>query len=202
MKFALISFLTIIPQLLVQSLGANVAFWHIYAGIEDFATVALNQMSTMASTGLLDKLDKVYYVVGGKFSQNFSFSMDSNQWVEQKFQRMLHPNASFYEVHTLSKLYEHCKFNANDRVLYFHNKGSYHNGTINMRWRKTLDCFVLNPHCLTALEGNNYDICGFRLSPFPHVHYSGNYWCVDILSLSRPGNVYLLSQVGYLQIRQ
>lgn len=57
-----------------------------------------------------------------------------------------------------------------------HTKGSYSPTQINIRLRRQLDCFVLNPQCLDALVRDDYDVCGYRASPWPHLHWPGNFW--------------------------
>jgi len=73
-------------------------------------------------------------------------------------------------------------------VLYFHDKGSFHQRHENEEFRKMLNCYVLNTHCLEALN-NNHDLCGWRISPVPNPHYSGNFWwarCSYINTLISP----------------
>lgn len=92
------------------------------------------------------------------------------------------------ETQTLNEVYKFCFMNPKSKVLYFHNKGSLNFNTMNTNFRRALDCFILNPQCIDALN-NGFDTCGWRLSPLPHIHYSGNYWwatCKHINKLIPP----------------
>jgi hypothetical protein len=60
-------------------------------------------------------------------------------------------------------------------------------------FRHFLDCYVLNPQCIDALE-EGFDTCGWRLSPLPSPHYSGNYWwarCEYVNNLISPASMVL-----------
>lgn len=92
------------------------------------------------------------------------------------------------ESQTLNEVFKFCFMNPTSKVVYFHNKGSLNFNVMNTNFRRALDCFILNPQCLDALN-NGFDTCGWRLSPLPHVHYSGNYWwatCKHINTLIPP----------------
>ncbi len=75
---------------------------------------------------------------------------------------------------TLSYLYDFCQHNPDSKVLYFHDKGSNNYRGENVFFRHFLDCYVLNPQCIDALN-EGFDTCGWRMSPLPNPHYSGNY---------------------------
>ena len=159
-----------------------VAFWHIYVRFNHFKSIVDEQLLMLQSSGLLDSLHEVYYFTVGlpKNKVDLSFS-------HSKIKHMDHFGRQGNELSTLKKLKQYCSVHIHDKVLYFHNKGSYHNSTENQNFRKALDCFVLNPHCIKALD--KHDTCGWRLSPIPHVHYSGNFWwatCKHINKLIDP----------------
>jgi hypothetical protein len=92
-------------------------------------------------------------------------------------------------MRTLSKLYEFCSSNPTYKVLYLHMKGGTNNELHNINSRKVLDAYTLNTGCIPALD-KGFDTCGFRLSPLPYIHYSGNFWwarCEYVSSLADPG---------------
>ncbi len=78
------------------------------------------------------------------------------------------------EMRTLSKLYNFCRANPTYKVLYFHMKGGSNPLLHNQQAREVLGAFTLNPSCIDALD--NFQTCGWRLSPVPYIHYSGNFW--------------------------
>jgi hypothetical protein len=136
----------------------------------------------LQSSRLLNLLHEVYYFTVGlpKYKVDLSFSHSKIKYID-------HFGRQGSELSTLKKLKEYCSVHIHDKVLYFHNKGSHHNSAENHNFRKVLDCFVLNPHCIEALD--KHDTCGLRLSPIPHVHYSGNFWwatCKHINKLIDP----------------
>eukprot|EP01036_Dinobryon_divergens_P025338 gene25338-33872_t len=77
-------------------------------------------------------------------------------------------------MRTLSKLYDFCKSNPSYKVLYFHMKGGSNPLLRNQQAREVLGAFTLNPSCIDALD--RFQTCGWRLSPVPYIHYSGNFW--------------------------
>jgi hypothetical protein len=105
---------------------------------------------------------------------------------ETKYVHVEHtPDGS--ELHTLERLHAYCKTRPKTKVLYFHNKGSLHSSDSNTNFRRALDCFNLNPSCIEALD--TYDTCGWRVSPHPMPHYSGNFFwatCTHISGLFDP----------------
>ena len=143
------------------------AFWHIYGqGTSNHTSIVLDQWQVISSSGLLEKLDKVYYMTVGA-SENLV-----KPWHE-KLHHLGH-SESGHEILTLKSLYTYCQNNLDSKVLYFHNKGSFNPSPKNTLFRQALDCYNLNPQCLRALD--KYDTCGLRLTPIPVMHYSGNYF--------------------------
>jgi hypothetical protein len=155
-------------------------FYNVYCEGESYDGIIKDQVKKMEESSLLDKMDIVYYATIGRNGANYSIP-------NPKFKHIQHFGDVGYEVQTLSLLYEFCKENSESKVLYFHNKGSFHDNWTNRRFRQYLDCFNLNPNCIDALE--THDTCGWRISPVPHPHYSGNFWwarCQHINKLVDP----------------
>ena len=209
-----------------------VGFYNMYIkNPEVYPEIVNDQLNLMEMTGLLKKLDVVYYLtIGGaheaipddikmKFDRlyplkNFrtttsnsssdrstaggttSFSSSSLQ--TRKFSKFVHLAAkydSMDETATLNYIYNFCQTHPKSKVLYFHNKGSFHYTSFNINFRQFLDCYVLNPHCLDAFEDDpSLDTCGWRFSVYPNPHYSGNYWwaqCSYINKLVHPASMVL-----------
>jgi hypothetical protein len=152
------------------------AFYNIYCEGPSYDGIVKDQITKMEMSGLMDKLDIVYYTTMGKDGSNYNIS-------NQKFKHAKHFGDVGLEIQTLSLLYQFCHENVKSKVLYFHNKGSLHNSPMNMKFREFLDCFNLNPHCIDALD--NHDICGWRLSPTPFPHFSGNFWWSTCKNINR-----------------
>eukprot|EP01039_Chlorochromonas_danica_P002176 gene2176-2374_t len=161
--------------------GKVIAFWHIFTGGTHFKSIVHAQAKAINDSGLYDHLDHIYYTVVGSTHQNVSLS--GNKY-------SLYKNHGRYgnEVQTLKLVYDYCQGHAkqssssgagagagsNVKILYFHNKGSFHPTPENRQLRQVLDCFVLSPDCLSVLD--DYDTCGMRFTPLPYLHYSGNFW--------------------------
>jgi hypothetical protein len=148
----------------------------------------------MKGSGLYDKIEKIYYgVVTGNNNPVYNINDDKykkiGSWIEG------------HEMLTLSHLYSFCKSNPSYKVLYYHTKGSLnYDSTANVKFRHVLNAFTLHPGCIDALN-QGYDICGFRLSPLPYIHYSGNFWwaqCKYINTLIDPGLMHHDSQLQQL----
>jgi hypothetical protein len=161
--------------------GQNVAFWHIYGNEKsNHHDIILDQWRVITSSGLINNLDKIYYTTIGTAS--------GIGHLHEKLYHWKHFSSGF-ETLTLKHMQQYCKNNTRANVLYFHNKGSFHPTQHNFRFRQALDCYNLNPHCLSALNSGQYDTCGLRISPIPHVHYSGNYFwatCKHVIKLPDP----------------
>ena len=106
--------------------------------------------------------------------------------------KLLHLHNSIPDVDeslTLAYLHNFCLTHPRSIVLYFHDKGSYHSSSLNVFFRNFLDCYVLNPNCLDTLLNSDLDTCGWRFTPVPNMHYSGNFWwakCSYVSKLVNP----------------
>lgn len=157
-----------------------VGFWNVFSSGPHFRQIVDEQRNIIISSGLLDKVDVINYLTWGIEGLNLTFP-------EEKFHHLIHQEHGS-ELDTLNHLYQHCKANLDDKVFYFHNKGSFHNNKGNEDFRFALDCFNLNPHCIATL--NEFDTCGLRISPIPHPHYSGNFWWATCKHVSKLINPY------------
>lgn len=159
-----------------------IAFWNIFANGTFFRHIVLDQANVLEATGLWDRLAEVRFVAMGPSADMVAPLLKNPKFKQVKSVR----NGS--ESSTQVLVWEHCKQNPQDRVLYFHNKGSKRIMPKNRKLRQALDCFVLNPGCLDALD-RGYDTCGMRISPQPHLHHPGNFWwakCTHVNQLIDP----------------
>jgi hypothetical protein len=157
--------ITELAQLFRES-NQVVAFYNIYLS-GHYMDIVHEQVSTIKGNGLIDRLDRVYYATIGQNGSSYAIE-------EPKFVHVAHHGDEGEEIQTLSLLYQFCHANPNSKVLYFHDKGSLHNTTYNENFRHMLNCYVLNSNCLATLD--THDVCGWRISPVPFIHYSGNFW--------------------------
>ncbi len=185
-----------------------VAFYNMYiAKSHAYPNIIEEQLQLLKQTGLLDKLNVIYYITIGKkvkmMPQNLQdILLRTKDKITRlpKFVQVRNTISSMNETLTLSYLYDFCQHNSDSKVLYFHDKGSYHQTAENTFFRHFLDCYVLNPQCIDALN-EGFDTCGWRLSPLPNPHYSGNFWwakCSHVNRLVHPAEMVLNSTFASL----
>eukprot|EP00284_Hemiselmis_tepida_P004757 CAMPEP_0174951002 /NCGR_PEP_ID=MMETSP1355-20121228/94619_1 /TAXON_ID=464990 /ORGANISM="Hemiselmis tepida, Strain CCMP443" /LENGTH=379 /DNA_ID=CAMNT_0016198641 /DNA_START=231 /DNA_END=1370 /DNA_ORIENTATION=- len=93
------------------------------------------------------------------------------------------------ELGTLELLWQYCRNNTKDTVVYIHNKGSFHPSPDNTKMRRFLTRGALSRECANMPPYCN--VCSSRMSPFPHPHTSGNMWaarCSYVAKLWKPMN--------------
>ena len=157
-----------------------VAFYNVFAEGNDYASIVQGQLNIIKGSGLLDKLDNIYYATMGKDGKTFDFGGD-------KYIHIAHYGDRGSELQTLNMLHTFCHANPASKVMYFHNKGSFHHTYANAKFCSLLNCYVLNRNCLAVLD--DHDTCGWRITPTPHPHYSGNFWwarCDYVIKLIDP----------------
>jgi hypothetical protein len=145
--------------------GEVVGFYHIYADAnQNYKHIVNEQMAHIEKSGLIDKVDTIFYN---------TIHIDHNI-SHPKYIHLSHLGEIGEESQTVSALYEYCHHHPKAKVFYFHDKGSFHATRVNEVFRHNLNCYVLTPHCIPALD--EHDTCGMRASPTPFIHYSGNFW--------------------------
>ena len=185
----LLTTLMVLGSAVLQDVGVKLpstsrgvaAFYNVFAKGVHFDEIVQNQVKTVASSGLLDQLDRVFYATSGELGRNYVIGNSS------KYVHMAHFETESGELRTINKLHQFCQANPTFKVIYFHNKGSHHYTDRNQEFVKLLNCYVLNTHCIEAL--NDHDTCGWRISPIPVPHYSGNFWwarCSYVNTLIHP----------------
>ena len=106
------------------------------------------------------------------------------------------------EVETLSHLHDYCTIHKDAKVIYMHNKGSWHHSTVNNRFRNMLNRAIFSSECVnlktprTTLRSKGSrckcNICSARFSPIPYLYMSGNMWvseCSYISKLMHPSKI-------------
>eukprot|EP01038_Epipyxis_sp_PR26KG_P015962 gene15962-21661_t len=167
-------------------------FYHIYSSYNVHEQIIREQIEHLKKTGAYDIISSIKYTVVG----DHDYVINDKKFVHDEYMREGH------EMQSLSKLYDYCKKNESDFVLYFHPKGSFSESgskksAENHLFRIMLDNFVLHKDCYQALLAG-YDVCGARLSPLPFLHYSGNFWwarCQYVIKLINPKALYIGSEL-------
>jgi hypothetical protein len=93
------------------------------------------------------------------------------------------------EIVTLNSLWEYCQSHPSTQVVYLHSKGSYHPSNENDRMRQLLTIAALSDECANNTDNVVSNVCGYRISPFPHPHVPGNMWlahCSYVNNLLKP----------------
>ena len=170
----------------LETAAENIAAFYHAAVTADGShyRILQKQISDLNSTGILARVNTIYYGVIhplDKVSAKKKFKIHADKFVSIGYWY------SGQEMKTLSYLYKFCKSNPTYKVLYFHMKGSNNPLPRNQQARDVLGAFTFNPACIDALD--KYDTCGWRLSPVPYIHYSGNFWwarCTYINTLMDP----------------
>ena len=178
--------------------GSIIAFYNIYSEGRHYKSIVREQLDVLYKSNLYNKLDKLNYITIGNDSSSFTInsiaSTLSGTYVMNRTEKIVKIGSyrKGYETLMLRKIYDFCmyertKTNVNSKILYFHNKGSLNYHEKIHKLRRALDCFNLNSHCISALD--EFDTCGWRISPVPHIHHPGNMWwskCSHIVKLVDP----------------
>ena len=106
-------------------------------------------------------------------------SRHNSSWNCQHIQH--HDNG--YEELTLSRLYDYCQTRPEETVMYFHSKGTFHNTTENIAWRKAMLMAITHPSCLDPPgykdnldDQSTCNVCGLLFFPAWTLMMPGNFW--------------------------
>lgn len=91
-------------------------------------------------------------------------------------QQLPNVNSQGNEEETLQHLHEYCVLHPNDKVVYMHTKGSFHDNAGNRVLRRLLTKSIFSEACLGNTLDDECDVCSARFSPLPHWHAPGNMW--------------------------
>lgn len=157
------------------------------------------QMNSLVVSGLYEITDFIHIGINGN---------EPLPMILPKF-KVVYNNNQILEADTLSCLHQHCKLNPHDKVMYFHSKGSTHDGKdykFNVDgWRLYLEYFVIHrwKDCLGLLD--RYDTVGTEFGYETglvnqetsqtdwetNLHYQGNFWWANSSYISKLDTDYL-----------
>lgn len=125
-----------------------------------------------------------YNTIGAPDALGFDFMDPLCSKNKLKCHHMDHFKIGFEEV-TLQRVHDFCQdpSRADFRIIYLHSKGSFHEeivgaaheGFSQIAWRRNMLNAVTNKKCLRPPD-DQCDICGLLASPFPQLHFSGNFF--------------------------
>jgi hypothetical protein len=137
----------------------------------------LDQIASSYITSLKDRQVTVYFNTIGSPILNATLLNQLCGTRNMTCQLLNHYQSAFEEV-TLQSLYDFCQDQDDEslRVVYLHNKGSFHSRVGNERWRRHLTAAAMNEHCLNP-PNDTCNICGLQFWPVGGVpFFPGNMW--------------------------
>ena len=149
-------------------IGKTVGFFHMFASEPDLLhEVISEQINTLESSGILEKVDSIHYAYFGPNHESFRIPSLSGTFKKSNISK-----ESGIEPSTLTILHSHCLQNLQDIVFYIHSKGSFHPSIENTALRQNLMFSVI--YCLNYTNiWQDSDLCGFKVSPIPYPQLSG-----------------------------
>ncbi len=152
--------------------------------------VVNEQIGYLKNSGIENMLDTIHYTAIGPSSEKFELYPEN-----YKYKKTNASNRQGWEPDTLHLLYNHCKKQPQDVVLYIHTKGVYHNTRSNEIQRQDQTRSLADLACLQSMRevgertgiwrrihatgvpsSGDGNVCGMRFSPSPHFHFPGNMW--------------------------
>ncbi len=158
-------------------------YYHIWAPLDDYMVRLLidEQIKRLQLHSLTNQAN-VNIVVVGKAAQQVGnyvkkiYGLNVRKTVTQE---------EGWELHTLKVLYDDCKANEDQYVMYMHTKGmrhfyasvanSPHLSHVNT-WRKFMEYVCIDKWRQCVKDLVECDAVGMNLYKTPFVHYSGNFW--------------------------
>lgn len=135
------------------------------------------QQVGMSYAASLDNLSVYYYTIGAELDLKWMYDLCTVRF-NITCTRMGHFLHGF-EDKTLNALKQYCHENADDSVIYLHNKGSYHPGKImQTNWRRSVTAASTSKLCLDghSRDSEQCNVCGLLFQPLPAPHFPGNMW--------------------------
>jgi hypothetical protein len=115
------------------------------------------------------------YYVSIEYSLPDSFVQDICARFDNLVCKRLRHYTKGYEERTLSLLWNYCKANPDQRVVYVHNKGSFHPNedpeVDQNEWRRAGTSAAIDDLCLQPPD-RKCDFCGLLATPMPWLHVS------------------------------
>jgi hypothetical protein len=116
-----------------------------------------------------------YNSIGSTMLNKTSMAGLCNNTGRIRCEHMDHYDSGFEEV-TLVKLHNYCTNHLTHRVVYMHNKGSFHPSKGQENWGYHGTAAATNKLCLDAILDNTCNVCSLLWYPFPFLHPPGNFW--------------------------
>lgn len=158
-------------------------YYHIWAPFDDYLIRFLidEQLKRLQLHSLSDQAN-VHIGVVGKASKAIA---DYVKKIYGFKARIVRKEEKGWELHTLKLLYDDCKNDPNQYVMYMHTKGlsHYYNSTKNSvhlstvnTWRHFMEFVCIDEWRDRVNDLQQYDAIGMNLMDKPFVHFSGNFW--------------------------
>lgn len=131
--------------------------------------VVAEQLARIRSSGLYDRMTRLFVGVVGPSCQSFSPADEKIEVVHRS------PDLQEYEFPTLNYVRSFCQSN-DGFVFYIHTKGIFRDTEMSTDWRRYMEYFLIERHedCLGILAHS--DVCGVNWQLVPWPHFSGNFW--------------------------
>jgi hypothetical protein len=157
-------------------------FYHVFqanfsGGEELSASIVREQLSMAKSSAAFGTVRRFNYVFVGPSKSSVPALLNCSAC------HQLEHRPSGNEVLTLQHVFEHCAQNPTGRVLYMHNKGSFHSTPENKVFRRFLTKGIWSDACQNMPLACS--ACASRFSPLPLHHFPGNMWVARCEYISR-----------------
>jgi hypothetical protein len=162
-------------------------FYNVYSSPSDGNTIHTEkivneQLETWRRSGIARNATLFYALLGKE--------IDMPCTPEETCIRLENINPKGSEEETLQALHDYCLAHVQDRVVYMHTKGSFHDSPQNTILRQFLTNAIFSDACLAfGTNDDECDVCSARFSPLPHWHTPGNMWiatCGHVRKLLAP----------------
>jgi hypothetical protein len=171
-------------------------FFHVYLK-NDFTHILLSKFKKFKSSGLYEKVDKIYLPLFGDIERHAEFLSDLKD-LYKKIEYVNITNKEFdNEADTLNFMIKKAEsYEKNTPMLYVHTKGVSHTHPILKKninaWTRYLDLYTINKweECIQGLEDN--DAAGGFYADDVIKHFQGNFWWANssyIKTLPRLNNL-------------
>jgi hypothetical protein len=175
-----------------------VVFYHLWVPNSYNSGLFLidEQLKRIVKTGLLD-IAVLQIVVSGNYDDKIIQFLAQYQNSKVIIIYASDEENMLYEGATLKRLYDHCKLNPADKVLYFHTKGISHlskpdlggeRWTAINSWRHFLEWGCIDLWKLQVEKLETHDVAGVNYTIWPWPHLSGNFWWANASYISRLPN--------------
>mmetsp|Transcript_73987 Transcript_73987/g.214063 ORF Transcript_73987/g.214063 Transcript_73987/m.214063 type:complete len:418 (+) Transcript_73987:58-1311(+) len=167
-------------------------FYNVYIPEENATAIQIvSEQLTQIGEGLRcvqQAIPLLYTTVGRTLAEASMVSMCGKYSDKISFTHLAHLETG-YEEHTLGAVHDYCSAHPRHRVIYLHNKGSYHETIDNHHFRRHLTDAVMSNDCIEHASSEDCNVCGLLFNPFPEPGFPGNMFiakCSYIRKLVHP----------------